>query len=1700
VTLAVKFGEQVGGGKIPAGLPGGAGGPGGPPAPSLGAGWEIKVLAAPDFRTLLAVIPQKTWTGLQFVKQLKDLGSGTVTLDMDDSFWGSVTLPGGQPAHYLLDYEHVWQVFQDGVCRFEFLGETVTETLADNSEQRIATVTGPGTAAALKWAMAAPLGFPGAIRYKLDAISDGFSETDINGNLVLDTGLWNASAPTSHLSLNPSGSCRLMASPVTTYLGTTAYDATNTLASAQVAPIVSPDANGNSLDGSQVTQMYVQSLANSGYYALIGMSGTTLYAQFGGPSGTYTQVIASATQYAAAAQGNNDYAYWQITEKIGDSGPHGWGTFLFWTSSDGQNWKQRWSIRHNWDATNCGLYFTARYSADNAQFATVTSINSNVSSSSLGGPVYHSAPIIGGVWLDLLAQAQARGTIPFITTGRLSASTDSFGNPWSDSQSVQIANGTDLYTLLGAHASMINADWVMQPGFLLQVGIPVPGKVTLGTDRSGQVVFRDGYDCSSRVRTRTRKDVSNLLGVINSDGRTITATDGSSVSGYGQREAWLQAAMQVTPADLDAVAAAADLENATEVMSWTLQISPWRPGRDIFNSFDAGDWVGLERPDFSAVDAVRVAAIAVSVAADGTEAHELTLVSYIQFLQEQFSYIMTKLGGGFINAAGTTAVASSITSQNAPTVFSVTLGSLGDVAAGGPGGNAPLVYDPVTGQWMPAGSSNAVTGNVPLSVGGVNGQVTIAGDGSSVTVSAPPVPPPDAGTPAPAAATQTTSSGTVVKDANGVVRVVLGQQSDGTVTVTNVNAPAPGIPDAPAVGAMASSLVIGWDGLLAGASPLSDFLWTEVHLSTTSGFTPSSSTLQGTMHAGGVMTIGNLTPGTTYYCKLAAVNTSRVSSAPTAQVPGVPLSAAGGNKVTFQATAPSSPNTGDLWGDTSNGNEVKQWNGTSWVLYQWGAQAVSFTAHAIGGITITVSSTAPSSPNTGDLWYDSGNSYRLNQWSGSTWTAYQFGTNAIAAGSITAALIAAGTITASQIAAGTITGALIAAGTISATNIAAGTITASQIAAGTITASLLAAGIVKAGIIDGTVVTGSTLQNSTSNPRTSINPDGSVSITNSSGTVIFKIFPDGTMRWYTGTGVLMMELDPGGTTLIYASATGPATWDFEGSTQSWTAQNATLADDATWSSTGADSLKVTHSGTTQPWGATSTAFAVGAGTTASMTCVLHAPSTTITGVSVGFTFWSGLTGGGTNLGTVTGDQGTFSVTSASDVQATITGATVPAGANSATFFVQSTMTTASVVLNIDAVSVAGGLVYSLSPAAGTDSLGNPYDQGLTFTGLPGLTNVLSVKDPYGNKLAGIDSTGNVSGQVINAVGDLQVAGQSVLGNIGAAPAGLVNYGFQSVGGTAWPSTAVGTTETALFELDQAVKANRIYQFTMNPTIINVAGGAASVHLKLHYTTDGSTPTTSSTTAVTCASRVETTGTDAPIGPLTAPFFPAADGTYRFLVSGFAGANTFQFKNDQFIRCAVDDLGLNAGQGTNNLVVLGSGTSGGSSAQNYTETFYPADTWSYYSGSGQRNHNSSMYHGAYSGESDYQYSYIHWAAGSLGNNLNTVLNYTVSKVALRLSNLHSWYDSGMTFGLHSSTSLGSATYSVILGSFFISEGNTFEYVLGTTQWAPWQAAGTTYMVLAPDSANQHNLNWYGYFFGYSASNLGSAPRLTVTYTH
>jgi hypothetical protein len=147
----------------------------------------------------------------------------------------------------------------------------------------------------------------------------------------------------------------------------------------------------------------------------------------------------------------------------------------------------------------------------------------------------------------------------------------------------------------------------------------------------------------------------------------------------------------------------------------------------------------------------------------------------------------------------------------------------------------------------------------------------------------------------------------------------------------------------------------------------------------------------------------------------------------------------GKNKIYRQGTTPTgSFSVGDLWFDTANDNRIARWDGSSWVQYGLGNQAISnLDAGKI---------------STGYLAADR---IEVNSLSGNKITTNTLDAVKIVALSITADKIATYTITADQIAGSTITAAEIAAGTITAAEIEAGSITVDRLTAGTLTAFTL---------------------------------------------------------------------------------------------------------------------------------------------------------------------------------------------------------------------------------------------------------------------------------------------------------------------------------------------------------------------------------------------------------------------------------------------------------------------------------------------------------------------------------------------------------------------------------------------------------------------------------------------------------------------
>lgn len=146
----------------------------------------------------------------------------------------------------------------------------------------------------------------------------------------------------------------------------------------------------------------------------------------------------------------------------------------------------------------------------------------------------------------------------------------------------------------------------------------------------------------------------------------------------------------------------------------------------------------------------------------------------------------------------------------------------------------------------------------------------------------------------------------VVKDATGAVKGHIGMQTDGTVALVTQDGPAPGAPTAPLVTSTIGGLAVAWDGALADGSPLpADFDHVAVHVSTTSGFTPSAATFAGTITRsgdGGTLPVVPL-PYQPHYVVLVAVNSSNIAGNPSAETTATPLQVDGPDLAAGSVTA-----------------------------------------------------------------------------------------------------------------------------------------------------------------------------------------------------------------------------------------------------------------------------------------------------------------------------------------------------------------------------------------------------------------------------------------------------------------------------------------------------------------------------------------------------------------------------------------------------------------------------------------------------------------------------------------------------------------------------------------------------------------------------------------------------------------------------
>ena len=125
--------------------------------PLEGSGYKVRVLDHRDFTTVVCYLFD--YLSLSIAPEINAPGTGSITVDLNSPFW-STTLLNGRPATDLLEYEYLFEVVEDGIARFAFLGASIDETIVDEEGSRETTISGPGSAEVLKWACIQRPGWP----------------------------------------------------------------------------------------------------------------------------------------------------------------------------------------------------------------------------------------------------------------------------------------------------------------------------------------------------------------------------------------------------------------------------------------------------------------------------------------------------------------------------------------------------------------------------------------------------------------------------------------------------------------------------------------------------------------------------------------------------------------------------------------------------------------------------------------------------------------------------------------------------------------------------------------------------------------------------------------------------------------------------------------------------------------------------------------------------------------------------------------------------------------------------------------------------------------------------------------------------------------------------------------------------------------------------------------------------------------------------------------------------------------------------------------------------------------------------------------------------------------------------------------------------------------------------------------------------
>lgn len=452
--------------------------------------------------------------------------------------------------------------------------------------------------------------------------------------------------------------------------------------------------------------------------------------------------------------------------------------------------------------------------------------------------------------------AQARGAMVGYTFTTWNASTDSNGQAWTKSVSIQYDPGVSLLSVLrnlvdqkAVEVRMIGRD------------IRLYNPDTLGVDLTTthpDWILRNGRDTKDSPRKTSRKDLATVILVQGEAGYLVERSDSGAIATYGYRETFLNQSGITDSGTLNALgdATLGQIKQPRVEKTHGLIFAEQGTPKPLTN-FNIGDWIYSDTT--GTVVRYRIKQWTMKQEDNETLSGSVILNDMFADTVEQLVNQVKGITGQSVTGGATpvdTEVTDDTTIPKAPTGL-----DWSTTAWQGPEGDT---WAQITATW------NAVTQNTDDSaIDDLESYILEYGLGA---------------TPSNWHHAYTGENLVAWFSERANLQITLrvrakdknGNYSDWSTTHTDTTATdttPPGKPSTPTVTAKLGQLLVAWDGLLngGGAQP-GDYSYTRIHMGTTSGFTPNASNIVGVFRYASQYVASGLVYDTTYYFKLITVD------------------------------------------------------------------------------------------------------------------------------------------------------------------------------------------------------------------------------------------------------------------------------------------------------------------------------------------------------------------------------------------------------------------------------------------------------------------------------------------------------------------------------------------------------------------------------------------------------------------------------------------------------------------------------------------------------------------------------------------------------------------------------------------------------------------------------------------------------------